>query len=461
MEASATDYAALPSTAASQGRERVLAACIAVFLVQYSQSQAMIAPFLAMSWPGRLVGPDMVGVIFSAYPLATAIATPLPPVALGRLGLRGMVLLGLCLTAGANLTFGIAGAAASESWRGSLGVVLTIARALGGVGAALSEAGCLTAVSTAGWGDDLGKALSAIEVTTGTGAALGAALAGLLYPLGGFFLPIAVGAALPLLVLPIVCSCLPRKGYDKGGEAESELLGGAASAPGASRLALASADPWSRRVARGATCVSLVLAAAVFEGLNPLLEPHLKRHPYGLDVTQVGALLAAICIVYTLTALPVGWLTDRGLHGPNAGWKLRALMLLGWAITLVAAVLLAPGSGGGAHDDRTDRDYTLWPLSPAAAQIALGIATPLLGAGAALVIIPSLPDMQRGLAQGADEERRAALCALWNGAYAGGSAIGPLLAVMLYARAGWASIVVAQALLSLGASALLLSVACL
>lgn len=130
-------------------------------------------------------------------------------------------------------------------------------------------------------------------------------------------------------------------------------------------------------------------------------------------------------------------------------------MLAGWLATLVSAVLLAPGGGGGGH-----AHDSLWPLRPPWAQVALGVATPLLGAGGALVLIPSLPDMQRGLGDGADEER-AALCALWNGAYAGGSAIGPMLATMVYARAGWASIVVAQAVLSLLASALLLSVACL
>ena len=70
-----------------------------------------------------------------------------------------------------------------------------------------------------------------------------------------------------------------------------------------------------RRLGRIATCASLALGAAVFEGLNPLLEPHLKRHPFHLDVEPVGLLLALICLIYTLTALPVGWLTDRANKG--------------------------------------------------------------------------------------------------------------------------------------------------
>ena len=74
------------------------------------------------------------------------------------------------------------------------------------------------------------------------------------------------------------------------------------------------------------------------------LEPHLKRKPYGLDVTSVGMLLAVICIIYTLTALPIGCLTDRSNHGKGAGCRLRALMLCGWIITLASAFLIAPGA---------------------------------------------------------------------------------------------------------------------
>lgn len=308
---SATPYTALPSqsnTANDSGsdsgaaRKQILSACIAVFLVQYSQSQAMIAPFFPTSIPAGIIGPDWVGVVFSAYPLATALATPLPPLAIRRYGLRGTVMLGLTITAVANLAFGVAGTMATDAVAPHLGLVLTAARALGGVGAALSESGCLTAVSSAGWGAHLGKALSAVEVTTGTGAAIGAMLSGWLYPLGGFFLPMLVGAVLPLLVLPVAHAYLPAETRadtraDNAGEStmrEAPLLPDAATpahcddAPNAATAGHADGTLCARRLARAATCCSLVLAAAVFEGLNPLLEPHLKRAPYGLDVTTVG-----------------------------------------------------------------------------------------------------------------------------------------------------------------------------
>ena len=276
---STTEYRAYPdegSNAATNARRKVLAACIGVYLVQYSQSQAMIAPFLSVSLPGVLIGPDLVGIVFSAYPLATALATPLPSLVIRNHGVSGMVVLGLTLTALANLAFGVAGALAAEEWTSVLGVALTLSRALGGVGAALSEAGCLTAITAAGWGDDLGKALSLIEVTTGTGAAIGAALGGWLYPLGGFFLPMAVGAVLPLLVLPVALAFLPKDCREDGAslragkeEIGEELLAAERSSSVKSDGSAGGAggiDGMARRIGRYTTCASLFTGAAVFEG---------------------------------------------------------------------------------------------------------------------------------------------------------------------------------------------------
>ena len=75
-------------------RTAVLVCCVLVFLCQYCQASPMIAPFLAASEPGLLVGTDMVGVIFAAYPMATALATPLPDQLIARIGIRATVIIG-------------------------------------------------------------------------------------------------------------------------------------------------------------------------------------------------------------------------------------------------------------------------------------------------------------------------------------------------------------------------------
>ena len=132
-------------------------------------------------------------------------------------------------------------------------------------------------------------------------------------------------------------------------------------------------------------------------------------------------------------------------------------MVCGWALTLFSALLLVPGGGGGEEPSpRSDASggaffAPLAQLANAAPHAALLVSVPALGAGAALVIIPSLPDMQRGL----DAAGRTAACVLWNGAYAGGSALGPLASVMLFERQGWGTIVQMQAAISVAVAALL------
>ena len=88
-----TDYTLLVPSRPPSTRFQVLACCVCVFLAQYTQSSPLIAPFLAISSPGLLVGTDAVGVIFAAYPLATAIATPLPSLVMEQLGVHATVLI--------------------------------------------------------------------------------------------------------------------------------------------------------------------------------------------------------------------------------------------------------------------------------------------------------------------------------------------------------------------------------
>ena len=461
-----TDYRAL-SADSRCGRHVVLACCVFVFLVQYMQSSPMLAPFLADSATGRAIGTDAVGVVFAAYPLATAIATPLPGRVIRRVGVRRTVCTGLCLTAAGAFAFGCIGVWAVRLQVGALvaTVGLVVSRACGGLGAALAEAGSLTAISVAGWGDDLGKALSLVEVVTGVGAALGAEMGSVLYVIGAptavgaFLLPMLVASALPLTAMPLAIAVLD----DATGEDDA---GADAAAPSTGKKTeqeeaqqqheppLAAGEPPEPRVlplSRACTAVSLGLSATVFEGLNPLLEPHLARRPYQLSVPQVGTLLSTVCVVYTCTALPAGWLSDKLNRGADAPARVRCLMIGGWLVALLTAALLWPAGGRAAVRElmvdaglRAYAPDAAGPVPGWMARGALWTAVPLLGASAALIIIPSLPDMQRGLAD-ADEQGRARMCAVWNGAYSAGSAVGPLVATALYARVGWPVIITAKA----------------
>ena len=232
-------------------RSATLGCSYCIFLVQYAV-QFMISPFFPTSPAGRaigirlvspnpspspLVGPnrspsaDQVGAVFAAYPLATVIATPFVPCVLRALGMRRAIPAGLCVTALGSLLFGVLPSLVSSPLALSIGLLGF--RCLGGLGAAVSETGCLTIISTGEAMEaraarvavvldvvgvarrpcmyvpmqeedgHLGVALSSVEVCTGVGAAVGTALGGLLFRLGGatpfgdFLFPFVVGAAPP------------------------------------------------------------------------------------------------------------------------------------------------------------------------------------------------------------------------------------------------------------------------
>ena len=201
---------------------KLLGCCYAIFFVQYAV-QFMLSPFLATSPVGKAIGIHVVGAVFAAYPLATACATPFAPLVLRMLGMRLAVPAGLCVTALGSLLFGLLPSFVSSPL--ALSVGLLAFRALGGLGAAVSETGCMTLISTAEATEaeaegHLGVALSSVEVMTGVGAAAGTALGGVLYSLGGytpcgeFFFPFVVGSVLPLAVVQLVgtfYSALPEE----------------------------------------------------------------------------------------------------------------------------------------------------------------------------------------------------------------------------------------------------------
>ena len=146
------------------------------------------------------------------------------------------------------------------------------------------------------------------------------------------------------------------------------------------------------------------------------------RPPYELDVEQVGLLISSVAFSYMLLALPLGWLTDVLNQGSAAGRRLKSVQVCGWLGMLCGAALLGPA-----------RPLLAAAGSPTSLELA---AFPIIGASCALKIIPTLPDLQRGLAA-EDEAARAALCAMWNGLYCLGSAMGPLVATLMYDGIGW------------------------
>ena len=106
-------------------------------------------------------------------------------------------------------------------------------------------------------------------------------------------------------------------------------------------------------------------------------------------------------------------------------------MAAGWLGSVGGHALLGPAAVGAAG---------VWPTL---------LANPVLGVTSAVLIVPSLPDLQNGLHPD-DAAGRAAVCAAWNGLYSVGSAAGPLISSVTVRALGFAG--TCELLMAIGAA---------
>ena len=89
----------------------------------------------------------------------------------------------------------------------------------------------------------------------------------------------------------------------------------------------------------------------------------------------------------------------------------------------------------------------LGPANPASPLLMTTVGLAVLGLAGALVIVPTLPDLLRGL----EGSGKARISAVWNSAFSAGAAIGPVLTALSTTAKGFsftceALVVVATAL---------------
>jgi sugar phosphate permease len=134
--------------------------------------------------------------------------------------------------------------------------------------------------------------------------------------------------------------------------------------------------------------------SAVFLGI-PVLAPEL-RDEYGLTLTQVGLVIAAVSIGSVVTLLPWGLLTDRLgervvlASGLAAASVALAVAAFSSAYVGLVALLVVAGAAGASVNAASGRAVLGW-FRPSERGFALGIrqtALPLGGAAAALFLPP-------------------------------------------------------------------------
>ena len=273
----------------------LLVACWGVFFTQYA-NVAMLGAFFPTSPFGLKIGSSMVGLTFAAYPLATFVATPLPPLCITRLGSRLTVVVGLAIAAVGLLLFGLVPPALGTQCSAAvLSVTLISCRAFSGLGAALAEAGCFTALSIGGFGKRLGIVMSSVEVVIGIGVSGGSAVGGVLYevgehtPLGSWRLPFVIAAVMTFAVMLPAC-VLPGKANSKERLTEATREGEVEADPNLSTDVSAQPLFTARRIM---ALASLLFGSAMVEASEPILQPYAAALPLSLSNSRIGLVLGA------------------------------------------------------------------------------------------------------------------------------------------------------------------------
>ncbi|SDD10787.1 MFS transporter [Actinokineospora iranica] len=331
--------------------------------------------------------PVLSGALFAVYAVALLAATPLVGAWVDRKGPRVPLLAGLAGTAAATAAF----AAATGMGDAAVGV-LFFARVAQGAAAAVSWTAGLALIAATHEPDRRGKAMGVALSSAWFGALVGPAASGALAD--------AYGPHAPFVLIAVLAAVDAAARIVLIGPVDTTAVG----------------TPY-RALSRGPRLPALVgltaLGAVALSFPEPVIPAHLTE--FGLGGTGIGLAFAAVALCGILAAPAAGALTDRvgarrvvaigfavtatgfALSGrPSAALSVVGLVILGVGAQLILAptlVLVAglaesvdPPAYGGAYSV-----YTLaYTAGLAAAPLAAGVATGLLGVPATMLIAAGL-----------------------------------------------------------------------
>jgi len=382
----------MPARATTSPRAALLVAGVALFTDLFVYGIAI--PVLPLLPAVVGAGPSATGVLFASYAVAMVVVTPLAGWAVDRFGTRGPLLAGLLGLAVAVLLFAVGG----PFW--SLLLARVAQGAAGGLAWVASMALIAAVTPLERRGRAFGLAMSAVSV----GLLVGPPAAGLLVGAFGPAAPFVVGAVLAVVdgVLRLVLvRAAPPSDDDVGGPVALVRVPGTVS-----------------------VVVAVVVAATLLSAPEPVLPLRLARE-FGLDAVGVGLVFA----VAVLTSILANAVVGR------------------WTATVGARVLVGAGAVAGASS------LLLVGLVDDLRVVAAGMG--LLGVAVALVLVPTTVLIGEQGARAVPPTLGGAY-SLFNLAYAGGIALGPLISGPAVGSAGFgpAMVLVAAVVLVGGAAAL-------
>lgn len=421
---------------ASRKKRELLLSSYALLFSTYACATMLSAYFTPITRTLGISG-TVNGLIFSSYPLGQSVSSLVAPMVVGRLGACNAVTAGLVLAGVLNVCFGLAPtmvgnedlqAASSASVDGFVALSITFFF-LTGCAAAVAETAVIMLVGNR-FKDNAGKVMASINTACGVGCMIGPLIGGVLYDLAGgsrpglaYRLPFFTMAAfLLLLSWPLRFSI----DHDHLGHGEEDLVTASEAPPVDSAPANGAAAPTGHYARLCTPSVALGLGAIVLSGcvvgsLDPTLSYRMQAPPFWFSDSELATAFTLSSIVYSLLAVPVGWLCDQQ---PRNAARLKAITAVGFTALGLTFFVLAPFGG------LTESGVTLGAAfnAPGAALFAMAIK----GLGSASSTSAVYLDLGLGIGE-SEEALQSTMSSLWNAAYALGWSLGPLVGGALYA----------------------------
>jgi len=363
---------------------------------------SLLAPFFSNEAEGKGVSVSAAGVVFSSVFVVQIVLTPVLGKYISRLGSSNLFNYGAILSGLTNVAFAFVPLLPSGPLFLTVSLVIRCVTAVG-------EAAVFTAVyplaSARASPGRCSSVLGWMETMLGLGTTLGPVLGGLLYQLGGFYLPfLALGSLLVLCGLLGFC-ILPAECGDGGGEDDEDGE---------------EVNDLKYRSLLGVPSVLvaslvLVLTGVASEWYQPTLEPYLRTQ-FDLTPFQASLFFMIDGATYALATPIWGLLLDKGVNSFTT-------LLLGSIVISVSYLGLGPCP----------------PLAPSITQVC--VASALHGIGMSANFIATLTAMLsaagKRAAGGETEQLRGMITSIWVTSESVGGFLGATGGAAAYDSVGW------------------------
>ncbi|CAG9331641.1 unnamed protein product [Blepharisma stoltei] len=303
---------------------------------------SLLAPFYPSEARHKGIHGGMIGLVFSCYPIAASISSPLIGKYLGYLGRKRMLFVGCCCNTLAMIGFGCI---PYMNKHGFLSISI-LSRLLQGFGA-----GCIGtssfAIVAARYPDKMETMMGFMQTASAVGFMLGPLFGSVLYSIDGFSFLFFTYGLIFLFFLPFFCVMIQKD--EKYFKPDNNIK----------------AMDFIKVYPAVLDLILVVLAAACLSFLNPTLADHLET--YNIHIVVAGIIFTLPTLSYIVVVIAIKY-----IHIER-----KAIMALGLFTIGLACIEIGP-----------------WKYSGLPHNLGIVIVASItFGIGYASSIIPSLPDM--------------------------------------------------------------------